>query len=124
MISVIQFERLQDRIVQIRGQSVLLDADVAELYGVATRDIKLNTRNAVLCPPSRSGHLVGMMHVELLLIHAFRDGNGRLARWLVALMAVHAGYPIKPKRFGFFGLDPSLLLSVSGGSQTRHSRNQ
>ena len=45
MINVIQFERLQDRIVQIRGQSVLLDADVAELYGVATRDINKAVAN-------------------------------------------------------------------------------
>jgi cell filamentation protein len=32
------------------------------------------------------------VHAELLLIHPFREGNGRLARWLAALMAMQAGY--------------------------------
>ncbi|HJT20028.1 MAG TPA: Fic family protein [Nitrospira sp.] len=32
-------------------------------------------------------------HVELVLIHPFRDGNGRLARMLSTLMALQAGLP-------------------------------
>lgn len=32
-------------------------------------------------------------HVELLLIHPFRDGNGRIARALAILMAAQAGLP-------------------------------
>lgn len=31
-------------------------------------------------------------HVELILIHQFREGNGRLARLLADVMAVQAGY--------------------------------
>jgi len=31
------------------------------------------------------------VHAELILIHPFRDGNGRLARLLAALMALQAG---------------------------------
>lgn len=34
------------------------------------------------------------VHAELLLIHPFRDGNGRLARWLADLMALQAGWPL------------------------------
>jgi cell filamentation protein len=34
------------------------------------------------------------VHAELLLIHPFRDGNGRLARWVADLMALQAGYPL------------------------------
>ena len=34
------------------------------------------------------------VHVELLLIHPFREGNGRLARLLSMLMASQAGLPI------------------------------
>ncbi|MFA7173946.1 MAG: Fic family protein [Kiritimatiellia bacterium] len=34
------------------------------------------------------------VHAELLLIHPFRDGNGRLARWLADLMALQAGFPL------------------------------
>lgn len=33
------------------------------------------------------------IHVELLLIHPFREGNGRLARVLATLMALQAGFP-------------------------------
>lgn len=32
-------------------------------------------------------------HAELVLIHPFREGNGRCARLLVWLMALQAGYP-------------------------------
>ncbi|HEY8888628.1 MAG TPA: Fic family protein [Gallionella sp.] len=33
-------------------------------------------------------------HVELVLIHPFREGNGRLARVLTTLMALQAGLPL------------------------------
>jgi len=39
------------------------------------------------------------VHAELLLIHPFREGNGRLARWLAELMALQAGYPLPLYRF-------------------------
>jgi hypothetical protein len=35
----IKYENLKDRIIEIRGQKVLLDADVAEIYGVETKHI-------------------------------------------------------------------------------------
>ena len=50
--------------------------------------------------PCRSGeledvsHAVAVVHAELLLIHPFREGNGRLARWLADLMFLQAGYPL------------------------------
>ncbi len=33
------------------------------------------------------------VHVELMLIHPFREGNGRLGRLLATLMALQAGLP-------------------------------
>jgi cell filamentation protein len=33
------------------------------------------------------------VHAELVLVHPFRDGNGRVARLLALLMALQAGYP-------------------------------
>lgn len=33
------------------------------------------------------------MHAELILVHPFREGNGRLARLLAMLMALQAGLP-------------------------------
>ncbi len=35
---------------------------------------------------------IAEVHVELILIHPFREGNGRLARLLADVMAVQAGY--------------------------------
>lgn len=42
---------------------------------------------------------IGVVHGELLLIHPFREGNGRLARLLADLMAAQAGLPLLD--FGF-----------------------
>ena len=44
---------------------------------------------------------MAVVHAELLLVHPFRNGNGRLARWLADIMAVQAGYP--PPDYGFSG---------------------
>jgi len=35
---------------------------------------------------------IAIIHVELILIHPFREGNGRLSRLLADVMAVQAGY--------------------------------
>ena len=45
MSDILKFENLQDRIIEIRGQSVLLDADVAEIYGVETKRINEAVKN-------------------------------------------------------------------------------
>ena len=37
-------------------------------------------------------HAMAVCHVELILIHPFREGNGRLARLLADVMAVQAGH--------------------------------
>lgn len=36
---------------------------------------------------------ISIVHVELILIHPFREGNGRIARALSTLMALQAGLP-------------------------------
>lgn len=40
------------------------------------------------------------VHAELLLIHPFRDGNGRIARWIADLMALQAGFPLPKYNLG------------------------
>ena len=41
---------------------------------------------------------LAVVHVELLLVHPFREGNGRIARTLASLMALQAKLP--PLDFG------------------------
>jgi len=36
---------------------------------------------------------LAVVHTELVLIHPFRDGNGRVARLLATLMVLQAGLP-------------------------------
>ena len=45
MTDIIQYEDVERRIIQLRGQKVLLDRDVAELYGVETKRINEAVRN-------------------------------------------------------------------------------
>ena len=49
------------------------------------------------CRPSSAANVAQAMahtHVELVLIHPFREGNGRIARALSTLMALQAGLPL------------------------------
>ena len=45
MSDIMKFENLQDRIIEIRDQNVLLDVDVAEIYGVETKRINEAVKN-------------------------------------------------------------------------------
>ena len=38
-------------------------------------------------------HALGVVHAEMILIHPFREGNGRCARFLAMLMALQAELP-------------------------------
>lgn len=38
-------------------------------------------------------HALAVVHAELILIHPFREGNGRVARMLATLMGLQAGLP-------------------------------
>jgi cell filamentation protein len=41
----------------------------------------------------RTARALAVVHTELVLIHPFRDGNGRVARLLATLMALQGGLP-------------------------------
>jgi cell filamentation protein len=43
--------------------------------------------------PAKIARALAVVHTELVLIHPFRDGNGRMARLLATLMAMQAGLP-------------------------------
>lgn len=48
-------------------------------------------RNTPCCPDESVASKIALIHGELILLHPFREGNGRLARWLADLMALQAG---------------------------------
>jgi len=45
MSEIISFESIEDLIIEVRGQKVLLDRDVASLYGVETKRINEAVKN-------------------------------------------------------------------------------
>lgn len=50
-------------------------------------------------PLEQVAQQIAEVHAELLLIHPFREGNGRMARWLADLMALQARAPVPKYRF-------------------------
>ena len=45
MMDIVKFEAVEEQILTIRGMQVILDSDVAALYGVDTRDINKAVKN-------------------------------------------------------------------------------
>jgi len=45
MRNIIKLENIQELILEIRGQKVIIDSDVAELYGVETKRINEAVKN-------------------------------------------------------------------------------
>lgn len=73
------------------------------------------------CPPGPLEDVarrIAVVHAELLLIHPFRDGNGRISRWLADLMAAQAGHAVPHYKFtgrGSGALRARYLVAVQGG---------
>lgn len=45
MSNIVKYEQVKDKIIVIRGRQVILDSDVAALYGVETREINQAVKN-------------------------------------------------------------------------------
>jgi len=45
MRELVSYQEIRDKIIEVRGERVLLDRDVAELYGVETKHINQALRN-------------------------------------------------------------------------------
>ena len=65
---LIPFKEVEDKIVVIRGQAVLLDRDVAELYGVQTREVNQAVRNNPQKFPK--GYVVELTNEESTLLRS------------------------------------------------------
>ena len=69
-------------------------AQVPALMEQFEREVLRRYTPCMFVNPSDVVHALAETHVELVLIHPFRDGNGRLARVLSSLMALQAGLPL------------------------------
>ncbi len=45
MNQIVKLETVQDKIIDVRGEKVILDSDIAALYGVETKDINKAVKN-------------------------------------------------------------------------------
>jgi hypothetical protein len=45
MTDIVRTENIESKILTIRGQRVPFDSDIAELYGVETRDVNKSVKN-------------------------------------------------------------------------------
>ena len=62
---------------------------------------------------------LAIVHTELILIHPFREGNGRIARLLATLMALQAGLPL----LDFSGFDKKRQEEYFAAIQQGLDRN-
>ena len=62
-MDIVKFRDVKDKIITVRGQNVLLDSDVAELYGVETRDVNKSVKNNPLKFPE--GYIFSLDNKEL-----------------------------------------------------------
>lgn len=44
-MTMVQYEQVQTKIIELRSQKIIIDSDVADLYGVETRDINKAVKN-------------------------------------------------------------------------------
>lgn len=66
---------------------------ISRLMGIFEKDV---SRKYTPCRGNNIGqivHALSVAHTELVLIHPFREGNGRVARMLATLMGLQAGLP-------------------------------
>ena len=63
MSGLVRFEAVEDKVIQIRGLQVILDSELAVLYGVETRDINKAVKNNPAKFPA--GYIVELKTSEL-----------------------------------------------------------
>lgn len=68
-------------------------AQIERLMGVFEREVLAANTPCAGMSAARLTAALAVVHAELILIHPFRDGNGRAARILAVLMAAQAGLP-------------------------------
>ncbi|MEO8147485.1 MAG: ORF6N domain-containing protein [Bacteroidia bacterium] len=75
-MEIVKFEKVEERIIEIREQKVLLDTDVAALYGVETKEINQAVKNNLEKFPS--GYIMVLTKDEKLEVVKNFDHLGKV----------------------------------------------
>lgn len=61
-MQIVKYDQVSDKIIEIRHQKIIVDSDVAELYGVETKDINKAVKNN----PSKfpDGYIIELFNTE------------------------------------------------------------
>jgi len=67
---------------------------IPSLMGTFEREVLGKHTPCNIIDKNRIVEALAKVHVEFILLHPFREGNGRIGRMIVALMAAQGGFPI------------------------------
>lgn len=70
-------------VVHLREQSAVFDQQVLQRLTPCSKLSRFELPSAL-----------AEVHVEFILLHPFREGNGRTGRWIAMMMALQAGLPV------------------------------
>lgn len=84
----------EERSVNIskQGFSFAVATQISKLLGLFENEVLSHFTPCKFLPSDELVKVIAITHVEFILIHPFREGNGRLARLLADVMAVQAGF--------------------------------
>jgi cell filamentation protein len=68
-------------------------SQIARLMNVLDKKFLMRYTSCVDMSNEQLIEAIAIVHIELILIHPFREGNGRIARLLANVMAMQAGKP-------------------------------
>ena len=76
MENIIKFEEVESKIIDVRGEKIILDSDIAKLYGVETRDINKAVKNNPEKFPHSGGYIFEISEKEKMeLVENFHRFN-------------------------------------------------
>lgn len=84
MKDIIRFECLENKLVEVNGALVLLDRDVAELYGVETKVLNQNVKNNIELFPENFRYQLSQEQYEVLRSSemTLKKGRGQHSKYI------------------------------------------
>ncbi|MDR1289694.1 MAG: ORF6N domain-containing protein [Planctomycetaceae bacterium] len=104
MSDIVKFKQVEEKIITIRDQSVILDSDVAELYGITTKEVNQAVKNNPEKFPE--GYTFELTRNEWDLLRS------------KILTANWAKIRVSPKAFAEKGLYMLATILIKSGSST------